>query len=283
MENIHLLVDSCCDLSPEQLENMQASVAPLTITIDSKDYIDDGTVEIVPYLNAMKASKSPARSACPSPETYMNDMLKADGDCFVVTLSSRLSGSYNAAMLGREMALEINPNRRIHVFDSKSASAGETQLAMLINELLKAKHSFDEIIEIVNQKIAGMRTLFVLDSLDNLVKNGRIAKTVAAIASVLSIRPVMSDDGSGGIRMLSRGRGIKGALTQMVDAIRRQTEPFSFRSRRLTLSYCNCRERAERLREMIWEKCPAIGEIILTPPSALSSMYAYDGGIVVAF
>ena len=51
MENIHLLVDSCCDLSPEQLENMQASVAPLTITIDSKDYIDDGTVEIVPYLN----------------------------------------------------------------------------------------------------------------------------------------------------------------------------------------------------------------------------------------
>jgi len=283
MENVHLLVDSCCDLSPEQIKSMNASVAPLTITIDSKEYIDDGSVEIVPYLNAMKASKTPARSACPSPERYMNDMLRTDGDCFVITLSSRLSGSYNAAMIGREMALEVSPNKRIHVFDSESASAGETQLAMLIHDLLKAKHSFDEIIEIVNQKIAGMRTLFVLDSLDNLVKNGRIAKTVAAIANVLSIRPVMSDDGHGGIRMLSRGRGIKGALTQMVDAIRSQTSQFAARSRRLTISYCNCLERAERVREMIWEKCPAIGEIIMTPTSALSSMYAFDGGIVVAF
>jgi len=90
MENVHLLVDSCCDLSPEQIKSMNASVAPLTITIDSKEYIDDGSVEIVPYLNAMKASKTPARSACPSPERYMNDMLRTDGDCFVITLSSRL-------------------------------------------------------------------------------------------------------------------------------------------------------------------------------------------------
>ena len=127
MERYHLLVDSCCDLSPEQIKSMDASVAPLTITIDSKNYVDDGTVEIVPYLNAMKASLQPARSACPSPELYMQDMLKANGDCFVVTLSSRLSGSYNSAMLGREMALEVNPNKRIHVFDSESASAGETQ------------------------------------------------------------------------------------------------------------------------------------------------------------
>ena len=128
-----------------------------------------------------------------------------------------------------------------------------------------------------------MRTLFVLDSLDNLVKNGRLAKTAAAIANVLSIRPVMSDDGIGGIKMVGKGRGIKGALAQMVETIRKQTEQVASRSRRLTLSYCNCRERAEQLREMIWNKCPAIGEIIMTPTSALSSMYAYDGGIVIAF
>ncbi|MBQ8093996.1 MAG: DegV family protein [Clostridia bacterium] len=283
MERYHLLVDSCCDLSPEQIKSMDASVAPLTITIDSKNYVDDGTVEIVPYLNAMKASLQPARSACPSPELYMQDMLKANGDCFVVTLSSRLSGSYNSAMLGREMALEVNPNKRIHVFDSESASAGETQIAMLIDELIKAKRSFDDIVEIVSERIRNMRTLFVLDSLDNLVKNGRLAKTAAAIANVLSIRPVMSDDGIGGIKMVGKGRGIKGALAQMVETIRKQTEQVASRSRRLTLSYCNCRERAEQLREMIWNKCPAIGEIIMTPTSALSSMYAYDGGIVIAF
>lgn len=283
MEQYHILVDSCCDLSPEQIELMHASVAPLTITIDQREYVDDGTVNIVPYLDAMKASPLPARSACPSPELYMNDMLKSDGDCFVVTLSSRLSGSYNSAVLGREMALEVNPQKRIHVFDSESASAGETQIAMLIHDLISSKHSFDEIVTIVNKKIEGMRTLFVLDSLENLVKNGRIAKTVAAIANVLSIRPVMSDDDHGGIKMVGKGRGIKGALAQMVETIRKQTDHLAAHSKRLTISYCNCLERAEHVREMIWQKCPAIGEIIMTPTSALSSMYAYDGGIVVAF
>ena len=281
--NYHILVDSCCDLSPEQLEDMNASVAPLTITIDSNEYVDDGSVEIVPNLNAMKSSPVPARSACPSPERYMQDMLMSPGDCFVVTLSSRLSGSYNAAMLGREMALEEQPNKRIHVFDSESASAGETQIAMMIHDLIRLGKSFDTIVQMVNDKIRSMRTLFVLDSLDNLVKNGRIAKTVAAIANVLSIRPVMSDDGTGGIKMLSKGRGTKGALIQMVEAVRKQTAQLAARSQRLTISYCNCLERAKQVREMIWEKCPAIGEIIMTPTSALSSMYAYDGGIVIAF
>lgn len=283
MENVHLLVDSCCDLSREDLAQMHASVAPLSITIDSKVYVDDGSIDIVPYLNAMKASRNPVRSACPSPEKYMSEMLNADGDCFVVTLSSQLSGSYNAAMLGREMALEVDPSRRIHVFDSKSACAGETHLALFVSELLNAKHSFDEIIELANEKIATMHTLFVLESLDNLVKNGRVSKTVATIANVLSIRPVMSNDGHGGIRMASKGRGIRGALTQMVNLVHKHTEQFADHSRRLTLSYCNCLERAESVRDMIREKCPAIGEISMHHTSGLSTMYAYDGGVVVGF
>ena len=100
---------------------------------------------------------------------------------------------------------------------------------------------------------------------------------------MLSIRPVMSDDGHGGIRMLSKSRGMRGALQQMVDACRRHTEHLAARSQRITLSYCNCLERAKEVREMLWQKCPAIGEIVMTPTSALSSMYAYDGGIVIAY
>ena len=278
-----ILADSCCDLSPELLKKTQAKIAPLTITIDDTHYVDDGTVDIPPYLAAMKASKNPVRSACPSPDLYAEDIRATEGDCFIVTLSAKLSGSHNAASLGVQLAQEDVPEKKVHVFDSESASAGETYIALMIHDLIAAGKSFEQIVELVEEKIRSMHTLFVLDSLDNLVKNGRISKTVALLANVLSIRLLMSDDGHGAIKNISKARGIKGALGQMVETCRKHTEGLAAASQRLVISYCNCPERARQVRDMIREKCPAIGEIILTPTSALSSMYANDGGIVIAY
>ena len=278
-----ILADSCCDLSPELLKKTQARVAPLTITIDDTHYVDDGTVDIPPYLAAMKASKNPVRSACPSPDLYAEDIKAADDDCFIITLSSKLSGSHNAAVLGVQLAEEDMPEKKVHVFDSESASAGETYLALMIHDLIAAGKSFEQIVETVEEKIRSMHTLFVLDSLDNLVKNGRISKAVALLANVLSIRLLMSDDGHGAIKNISKARGIKGALTQMVETCRKHTEGLAAASQRLVISYCNCPEPARQVRDMIREKCPAIGEIVMTPTSALSSMYANDGGVVIAY
>ena len=278
-----ILADSCCDLSPELLKKTQAKIAPLTITIDDTHYVDDGTVDIPPYLAAMKASKNPIRSACPSPDLYAEDIRATEGDCFIVTLSAKLSGSHNAASLGVQLAQEDLPEKKVHVFDSESASAGETYIALMIHDLIAAGKSFEQIVELVEEKIRSMHTLFVLDSLDNLVKNGRISKTVALLANVLSIRLLMSDDGHGAIKNISKARGIKGALGQMVETCRKHTEGLAAASQRLVISYCNCPERARQVRDLIREKCPAIGEIILTPTSALSSMYANDGGIVIAY
>ena len=278
-----ILADSCCDLSPELLKKTQAKIAPLTITIDDTHYVDDGTVDIPPYLAAMKASKNPVRSACPSPDLYAEDIRATEGDCFIVTLSAKLSGSHNAASLGVQLAQEDIPEKKVHVFDSESASAGETYIALMIHDLIAAGKSFEQIVELVEEKIRSMHTLFVLDSLDNLVKNGRISKTVALLANVLSIRLLMSDDGHGAIKNISKARGIKGALGQMVETCRKHTEGLAAASQRLVISYCNCPERARQVRDLIREKCPAIGEIVMTPTSALSSMYANDGGVVIAY
>lgn len=280
---MNILADSCCDLSAELKQRTKVCVAPLTITIDGVDYVDDGGVDIPSYLEAMRQSSQPARSACPSPSLYAEDMASCEGDCFVITLSSHLSGSHNAAVLGKEIAQESAPGKRIHIFDSESASAGETYLALMLRDLMDAGKGFEEIVDLVEEKIRSLHTLFVLDSLDNLVKNGRVSKAVGMIAGMLSIRLVMSDDGHGSIKQLSKARGIKAALAQMVDTCRKHTEGLAAGSQRLVLSYCNCLERANQVKAMIEEKCPAIGEIIMTPTSALSSMYAYDGGIVIAY
>ena len=282
MDRMSIVADSCCDLT-ETLRNELAGIAPLTITIDGKDYVDDGSVEMIPYLAAMKASPNPARSACPSPDCYAKSILSAPGDCFIITLSSRLSGSYNAAVIGQEMAAEFQPHKRVHVFDSKSACAGETYLTLLLRDLIAERRSFEDIIRIMQAKISTLHTVFVLDSLENLVKNGRMKKVAATVANLLSIRPVLSDDGAGGIRLIGKGRGMRNALSQMIEVCRTHTEGLADRSQRLTLSYCNCLKRAKEVRDLIWNRCPAIGEIIMTPTSALSSMYAEDGGIVIAY
>lgn len=278
---MRIVADSCCDLTPELMDC--TAIAPLTITIDGTDYVDDGSVDIPSYLAAMKASRQCARSACPSPERYAELIGQTSDDCFVLTLSSKLSGSYNAAALGAQLAQEANPNRRVHVFDSESACAGETYLALMLRDLIRAGQSFEEIVSQTQEKIRSLHTLFVLDSLENLVKNGRVSRAVGLIAGVLSIRLVMSDDGTGGIRQLSKARGTKGALSQMVDVCRQHTQGLAEGSQRLVLSYCNCLERAKAVRQMIRERCPAIGEIVMAPTSALSSMYAYDGGVVIAY
>jgi len=281
--DMNILVDSCCDLSDDLRGRTRAAVAPLTITIDGEDFVDDGTVDIPAYLAKMSASRETPRSACPSPDLYAGDIARAQDACFIVTLSSKLSGSHNAAVLGANLAKETCPDKPVHVFDSESASAGETYLALMLRELIDAGRSFEEIVSAVEKKIRSLHTVFVLDSLDNLVKNGRLNKAIAIIAGVLSIRLLLSDDGEGSIKLLGKARGIKGALSQMVETCRRHTEGLAAGSQRLVLSYCNCRERAEQVVAMIREKCPAIGEIVVTPTSALSSMYAGDGGIVIAY
>ena len=283
MSNAKIIVDSSCDLDEALLERIQPAVVPLTLTIGEQDYVDDGGIDIPAFLGAMKSSETRAKSSCPSPALYMEQMLASAGDCYVITLSSRLSGSYNAAVLGREMALEADPGKRIHVFDSQSACAGETYLALLLHDLIGEGLSFEAVITAMNEKIRSLHTVFVLDSLDNLVKNGRMHKAAAFVANILSIKPVLSDDGEGSIKLAGKGRGSRGAIAQMVELCRKQTEAFAAHSQRLTLSYCNCLDRAREVRDAIQAKCPAIGEIFLTPTSGLSSMYAEDGGIVIAY
>lgn len=278
-----ILADSCCDLSPELLKRRSQSRA---VDHYHRRYA----------LRGRRHGGYPAVSGCDEGQQKPGSLrLPVPGSLrrghqgggrrllHHHAVRQAFRGSHNAAVLGVQLAEEDMPEKKVHVFDSESASAGETYLALMIHDLIAAGKSFEQIVETVEEKIRSMHTLFVLDSLDNLVKNGRISKTVALLANVLSIRLLMSDDGHGAIKNISKARGIKGALTQMVETCRKHTEGLAAASQRLVISYCNCPERARQVRDMIREKCPAIGEIVMTPTSALSSMYANDGGVVIAY
>jgi DegV family protein with EDD domain len=227
----------------------------------------------------MKESPNSPKSACPSPEDYMKEFNK-DGDTFVVTLSSELSGSNNSAELAKKLYLEENPKKNIAIFDSRSASVGQTLIAIKIKEYISEGSKFDDIVQKVNAFRSGMKTKFVLESLDNLRKNGRLSHLQAIVANVLNIKPVMGATPEGTITKFEQARGINKALISMSKIIERDVvKP---QERILAIAHCNCIERAHFVKDEILRRVP-FKDSFIVDTAGVSTMYANEGGIIVAY
>ena len=197
---------------------------------------------------------------------------------FAVTLSAKLSGSYNSAVLGMNLLKEEKPDAKIYVFDSRSASVGETLIGLKIQECEEQGLSFEEIIEKVEAYIDSQMTWFVLENLETLRKNGRLSKVKAFVATALRIKPVMVSTPEGEIAQLDQARGMNKALVRMVDSI---VEKVSNPEQTLiAISHCNCPERAQMVKETLINRLHPKGVLVLDT-AGVSSMYANDGGIIV--
>ena len=239
---------------------------------------DDETFDQKNFLQKVAACPTCPKSACPSPERYMQAFDCAAEDIYVVTLSGNLSGSYNSAYLARSMYLEKNPDKKIHVFDSCSASCGETQIAFYISSLAEEGKSFEEIIPLAEQFRDDLTTYFVLDNLDTLRKNGRLSRVKAFVASTLAVKPVMGSTDDGNIVQRGQAIGMKKALVKMADII--LGEKTDLQKRTLMITHCNCPDKAEKFKEIICKKAD-FRDILIMDTAGVSSMYANDGGIIV--
>lgn len=274
-----ILVDSCTDLPKQLKEDTHFKVIPLSLMVDDKVFVDNDGFNQKEFLRTMKESPNSPKSACPSPEDYMREFSE-DGDTFIVTLSSELSGSYNSAELAKRLYLEDNPNKKIEVFDSRSASVGQTLITMKIKQFISEGHKFEDIVQKVNAFRSGMKTKFVLESLDNLRKNGRLSHLQAIVANVLNIKPVMGATPEGTITKFDQARGITKALISMAKIIERDV--IKPQERILAIAHCNCVERAIFVKEEILKRVPFM-DCFIVDTAGVSTMYANEGGIIVAY
>ena len=273
-----IVVDSCCELPIDLKKDARFESVPLTLIVgEVYEKEDDENFDQKEFLEIVAKSPVCAKSACPSPERYMQAYQTDADNVYVITLSSHLSGSYNSAMLGKNLYHEAYGEKNIYVVDSKSASCGETQIALKLMELEEAGLSFEEIIGKIEEFVKNLNTYFVLDNLDTLRKNGRMSRVKALVASTLSIKPVMgADDGT----IVQRGQsvGIKKALAKMVELVMKEAvEP---EKKRIMISHCNAPERAQLVKEQLEGKM-LVKEILVIDMAGLSSLYANDGGIIV--
>lgn len=272
-----IVLDSSGELPVNLKNDSRFENVPLTLIVGDETIIDDETFNQKEYLQKVAACSECAKSACPSPERYMESYETEAEDVYVITLSSKLSGSYNSACLGKSLYEENKGAKNIHVIDSESASVGQSQIALRIVDYYEQGKTFEEICPLIDQYRDEMRTYFVLDNLETLRKNGRLTKTKAVVAATLSIKPVMGAE-KGEIIQLGQAMGIKKALQKLADlAVKNAGET---KEKRLMISHCNCPERAEVVKKFLTDR-GEYKEIIVVEMAGLSSTYANDGGIIV--
>ena len=274
-----IAIDSCGELLNEWKDDERIESVPLTLMVGGESIIDDETFDQKDFLKKVAACLECPKSACPSPERYMKAYECEADHIYAVTLSSELSGSYNSAVLGKSLFLEDNPGKKIHVFNSRSASGGESLIAMKIVECEEKGLSFEKIIETVDKYIEEMSTFFVLENLETLRKNGRLSRVKALVASALKIKPVMGSTPEGSICQFDQARGMNKAIVKMVELV--GEKGINIHEKTVAITYCNCPERAKMLEEAIRERLnPA--KIVVMDTAGVSSMYANDGGVIVA-
>ena len=274
-----VIVDSCGELTPDMKKAGNIFTASLTLNVGGHLVVDDETFDQADFLARVARCSECPKSSCPSPEAYMKAFEGEEERVYVVTLSAELSGSYNSAVLGKNLFLEEHGQKDIYIFNSRSASVGETLITKKIMECEERGLGFQEVVNAVETYIDGQNTYFVLESLETLRKNGRLTGLKALAASVLNIKPVMGATPKGEICQLGQARGIKKALKNMVDCVIADLKDQE--SKVLAISHCNCPQRAQDVKKMLEERVK-LKDIIILDTRGVSSMYANDGGVIIA-
>lgn len=275
--------DSCLDLTKEMRGDSRFQIVPLTLQVGDTMIVDDESFEQSAFLKLVRESQDCPKTACPSPEAFKRAYECEAEDIYVLTISSHLSGSYNSAMVAKNMYEEEHGHEKnILVIDSESASSGELNLAVSICEMYEQGMGFAEVSRRILELRDQQKTYFVLDSLEYLRKNGRLTGLQAFFATALNIKPVMGAD-HGVIVKLDQARGLVKAFARMSEIAARErgvADPL-----RMVIAHCNAPQRAQQVKQMLEQELEKSGsrwEAVITETAGVATLYAGDGGIILA-
>lgn len=273
-----IVVDSCAEFNDEMLAQNNTKRVPFFVDVNGKYLMADPEMDIDSLLDDIKATKDVTKSAAPTPDSFY-EAGKGYDEVFYVTISSKLSTTYNNAYIAKTMLEEDNPSVKVHVFDSKSAACGESLLVEMIQKGIKENDTFEKIVSDVEEKVKDMQTVFVLEDISTLVKNGRVSKIKGFLASKLSIMPI-SIGVDGEIDVRHQARGVKNALVKTVDTFGEVSNSFSGKT--LYITHVKDEERANALKDLALQKYD-FKDVKIFDATGLSTVYANRNGLIMAF
>ena len=275
-----IVTDSSCDLPANAFENSSLYFAkvPLKIIVGTTEYVDDETLNVNIMLGQMKTYSGASSSACPAPEEWACEFRKSDCT-LAVAMTSALSGTYNSAVVAKNMVLEDNPEKKIYVLDSHTTAGGMVLILRKAEELISAGLDFDEVVKQTEAYSNSLFLLFALGSYGNLIKTGRMSLVAGILATTLGIRAVASNTPEGEIKILQKPRGEERAILRIVELMGKMKD---MTGQPVVINHCNNLKGALRLKELISHTCFTT-KITILQTRGLTSFYTENGGLLVGF
>ena len=274
ISDFKIVFDSSADIL--SLKDVDFASAPLKIITDEKEYVDDKKLNVEEMIKELYEYKGRSSSSCPS---HM-DWLESFGDAkyvFCVSLTSKISGSYNAAVLAKNDYEESFPDRSVYVVDTLSAGPEVRLMVEKIRELILAGKDFDEICKTVEEYKGKTELYFVLESLNNFANNGRVSPSVAKMANMFGIR-IIGKAYLGELKPLLKSCGEKKSLASLLERI----ENAGYHGGKLRIAHCMNEKAAMKVAMEIRKKYED-SDIKIYHTRGLCSFYAEKGGILVGF
>ena len=277
-----IITDSSIDFPEELLTELNVTVIPLNLLFGDEEYKAGVDLDTPTFYQKLKKSKELPKSSAPSPQDFLTKYEESnpEDDILVIALSESLSTTYDNAVLARKMFHEEQPDRRIEVINSKTASSGLGIIVFHAAEMARDGASFESIVEQAHEYTEDTLTMFLLDTLDNVIKGGRLDRVRGTIASALNIKLLMKASDDGSLEVLDKVRGNKRAIRQFIQKIGEYGH--NLEDKVLAVAHSNCEDKAKALIEQIQERYK-FKDVILSTMGPLIGTYAGEGGLLVAF
>ena len=277
--NWKIVADSGCDF--KNLEHIAESGSyervPLTIQVGDEIFVDSIDLDIDQMMDKMYATSTASKSACPSPDDYLNAYQGAE-NLFVVTITGTLSGSHNSAQVAKQLYLEGNPTARVHVIDSLSAGGEVDLIVEKLAELLNQDLDFDQVVDQITAYQKRTKLAFALSKVDNLVKNGRLSKLLGTVVGLLNIRMVGEASPEGTLELLQKARGHK----KSVKATYEEMKKAGYAGGKVLIAHRHNDKFCQELEEFI-KADYAQASVRAIPTSGLCSFYAEENGLLLGY
>ena len=275
MRAIKIVADSSANLL--KLEQIPFSCAPLKIITAEQEFVDDETLNVAEMVTFFDTYKGKSQTSCPNPGDWIDAFDDTD-EVFCVTITSGLSGSYNAALAAKQMYESENPDKRVCVIDSLSAGPELKLIVEKLQELIAQDLSYEEICDKIRAYTQNTGLLFMLESMRNLAANGRVSPAVAKIAGLLGIRVVGKASDAGTLEPIDKCRGESKALEKIVFHL----QELGLQEGKVRIAHCQNPGAAEKLQKLIAEQFPK-AQTEISKCTGLCSFYAEKGGMLIGF
>lgn len=274
------MADGGADIPARLQEKLDIKIVPLYLNFSDGSYKSEGNKQN--FYEKIKKEKELPSSAAPSPHDFYTAFkeVEADRPIIMLSISAGLSSTYENAVRGKNILLEEEPERTIEVINTKTASCG---IALLLHEAAaktENNYTFNELVAHLHHCVKHMTSLFILQTLDNLVKGGRLDKVRGKIASTLNIKPLMRGSEEGTIEVTEKVRGEKKAIRRFVDQIQSYTN--NAEDKTIFMSHGNDEARAQKILADIQSKF-SFKDAYITEMGPLIFTHGGDGAIVITF